>query len=129
MPGYTIPAETRAKKLKKKQVQLIANGDLRLSANQVCWPAQKAMEERLTDQGGREVHNAVERRLHRRAVHVAAQRVPHGRSVQAQARSRDAAEEGEDPRPRAQAWRGTGGTADAREGDHGRVRRRMHGNV
>ena len=49
MPGYTIPAETRAKKLKKKQVQLIANGDLRLSANQVCWPAQKAMEERLTD--------------------------------------------------------------------------------
>jgi len=34
-------------KLKRKQVQLIANGDLRLSANQVCWPAQKAMEDEL----------------------------------------------------------------------------------
>jgi hypothetical protein len=35
-------------KLKKKQIQLIANGDLRLSANQVCWPAQEAMERELT---------------------------------------------------------------------------------
>src|SRR5688572_20250400 len=35
------------RKLKKNQVQLIANGDLRLSANQVCWPAQQAMEEQL----------------------------------------------------------------------------------
>src|SRR5687768_6707425 len=35
------------RKLKRKQVQLIANGDLRLSANQVCWPAQQAMEEQL----------------------------------------------------------------------------------
>ncbi len=34
-------------KLKKKQVQLIASGDLRLSANQVCWPAQKEMEDTL----------------------------------------------------------------------------------
>ena len=31
----------------KRDVQLIASGDLRLSANQVCWPAQKAMEEIL----------------------------------------------------------------------------------
>jgi len=31
----------------KRDVQLIASGDLRLSANQVCWPAQKAMEEEL----------------------------------------------------------------------------------
>ena len=37
------------KKLKKKQVQLIANGDLRLSANQNCWAAQKAMEKKLTE--------------------------------------------------------------------------------
>src|SRR5437762_2747472 len=36
-----------ARKLSKKQIQLIANGDLRLSANQVCWPAQKAMEDQL----------------------------------------------------------------------------------
>ena len=34
--------------LKSKQVQLIASGDLRLSANQVCWPAQKEMEATLT---------------------------------------------------------------------------------
>ena len=34
-------------KLKKNQIQLIASGDLRLSANQVCWPAQRQMEEAL----------------------------------------------------------------------------------
>ncbi len=28
---------------------LISSGDLRLSANQVCWPAQRDMEERLTE--------------------------------------------------------------------------------
>src|SRR6185436_20938 len=32
---------------KKKHVQLIANGDLRLSANQKCWAAQEAMERAL----------------------------------------------------------------------------------
>jgi L-fucose isomerase-like protein len=31
-----------------KQVQLIASGDLRLSANQNCWEAQRRMEEQLT---------------------------------------------------------------------------------
>ena len=31
-------------KLKPKQVQLVASGDLRLSANQKCWPAQQEME-------------------------------------------------------------------------------------
>ena len=36
-----------AKRLKKNQVQLVASGDLRLSANQVCWPAQAAMEQAL----------------------------------------------------------------------------------
>ncbi|MGB7156658.1 MAG: hypothetical protein WBD40_01250 [Tepidisphaeraceae bacterium] len=49
MPGYQLPSEPRPKKLKKKQIQLIANGDLRPSANQVCWPAQQAMEERLAE--------------------------------------------------------------------------------
>ena len=34
-------------KLKQNQVQLIASGDLRLPSNQVCWPAQKAMEDAL----------------------------------------------------------------------------------
>jgi len=32
---------------KSKIVQLVASGDLRLSANQTCWPAQAAMEEGL----------------------------------------------------------------------------------
>ena len=32
----------------KRRVQLVASGDLRLSANQVCWPAQAAMEQALT---------------------------------------------------------------------------------
>src|SRR4051812_17707600 len=31
-----------------KTVYLIANGDLRLSANQTCWPAQEAMEAAVT---------------------------------------------------------------------------------
>ena len=31
-------------KVGKKQILLVASGDLRLSANQVCWPAQNAME-------------------------------------------------------------------------------------
>ena len=30
-----------------RTIQLVASGDLRLSANQTCWPAQKAMEEAL----------------------------------------------------------------------------------
>ena len=33
---------------KLKTVLLVANGDLRNSANEVCWPAQRAMEQRLT---------------------------------------------------------------------------------
>jgi L-fucose isomerase-like protein len=36
------------KKAKAQQVYLLASGDLRLSANQVCWPAQSAMEEALS---------------------------------------------------------------------------------
>lgn len=36
------------RKLKPGQVQLIASGDLRLSANQMCWPAQSEMEDQLS---------------------------------------------------------------------------------
>lgn len=43
-----MKTNTTAPKLKKNQVQLIASGDLRLSANQVCWPAQEQMEATLT---------------------------------------------------------------------------------
>ncbi|MEI6193869.1 MAG: L-fucose/L-arabinose isomerase family protein [Verrucomicrobiota bacterium] len=34
-------------RLKKNHIQLVDSGDLRLSANQVCWPAQAAMERAL----------------------------------------------------------------------------------
>jgi hypothetical protein len=38
----------KPQRLGKKEVYLVASGDLRLSANQKCWPAQKEMEEALT---------------------------------------------------------------------------------
>jgi hypothetical protein len=47
MPGYAIPQMRRPPKLKKRQVQLVANGDLRLDANQKCWPEQTKMEQSL----------------------------------------------------------------------------------
>src|SRR5688500_4352002 len=47
MAGYTVPAIPKSPRLKKRQVQLVANGDLRQSANEKCWPAQAKMEEAL----------------------------------------------------------------------------------
>ncbi len=44
---YTLPETTDRPKLQPKQVQLVANGDLRQSANEVCWQAQKEMEDTL----------------------------------------------------------------------------------
>src|SRR5271155_5372129 len=38
----------KPERLPKKHVYLVASGDLRLSANQKCWPAQKELEEALT---------------------------------------------------------------------------------
>ena len=38
---------SRVKQLKARQVYLLANGDLRLSANQVCWAEQSKMEATL----------------------------------------------------------------------------------
>jgi hypothetical protein len=40
--------EKRIGKPKADEVLLITSGDLRLSANQACWPAQREMEEKLT---------------------------------------------------------------------------------
>ena len=40
--------EKRVTKPKADEVLLITSGDLRLSANQACWPAQREMEEKLT---------------------------------------------------------------------------------
>ena len=47
MAAYQFPTLIKPPKVKKKQVLLVASGDLRLSANQTCWPAQKEMEEAL----------------------------------------------------------------------------------
>ena len=47
MAAYQLPALAKPSKAKKKQVLLVASGDLRPAANQVCWAAQQAMEEAL----------------------------------------------------------------------------------
>jgi len=48
MSGYAIPVLSKSPKMKKRQVLLVANGDLRLTANQKCWPEQAKMEQSLT---------------------------------------------------------------------------------
>jgi hypothetical protein len=48
MAKLKVPTGIQTQKVKPGTVQLIASGDLRLSANQVCWPAQLAMEQELT---------------------------------------------------------------------------------
>jgi hypothetical protein len=49
MADYPVPKPAPPPRLGKRQVQLIANGDLRAGANQVCWPAQAQMEQALTE--------------------------------------------------------------------------------
>ena len=48
MSTYAIPEKVKPPKAGKKQVLLVANGDLRLTANQRCWAAQQEMEAELT---------------------------------------------------------------------------------
>jgi len=45
---YKLPELPQPAKVKKRHALLVANGDLRLSANQNCWPAQQEMEEDLS---------------------------------------------------------------------------------
>lgn len=45
MPKTRISKTARPKPIPRKTALLIASGDLRLSANLACWPAQKAMED------------------------------------------------------------------------------------
>jgi hypothetical protein len=45
--GYILPPVSSRPKLGAKQVYLMANGDLRLSANQNCWAAQHEMEQAI----------------------------------------------------------------------------------
>jgi hypothetical protein len=59
--AYQFPVQMQPPKLKKNQVLLIASGDLRLSANQKCWPAQCEMEvalSRAVADAGRELVRA-----------------------------------------------------------------------
>ena len=47
MATYATPKIEKPKRLKKNQVMLVASGDLRESANRVCWQAQAEMEAAL----------------------------------------------------------------------------------
>jgi hypothetical protein len=47
MADNSIPKPAKPPRLGKRQVQLIASGDLRASANQKCWPEQAKMEASL----------------------------------------------------------------------------------
>ncbi len=48
MSTYALPTLESPKPVAANEVLLIASGDLRLSANKMCWPAQAQMEEQLT---------------------------------------------------------------------------------
>ena len=47
MSNYQIPQLDTPAPVASSEALLIASGDLRLSANQVCWAAQEAMEKQL----------------------------------------------------------------------------------
>jgi len=49
MTAYEIPTVAKPPKAGKRDVLLVANGDLRLSANQNCWAAQQEMETELAN--------------------------------------------------------------------------------
>ena len=49
MIPYIDPSKRSSASIKKKRVWLVANGDLRLSANQNCWAAQEQMEHELAE--------------------------------------------------------------------------------
>ena len=47
MTAYQVPQIKEPQKIKENEAILITNGDLRLSANQVCWEAQNNMNQAL----------------------------------------------------------------------------------
>lgn len=49
MSTYALPTLERPKAVAGNEVLLVASGDLRQSANKVCWPAQARMEKQLTE--------------------------------------------------------------------------------
>ncbi|MGO9316706.1 MAG: fucose isomerase [Terracidiphilus sp.] len=48
MAAYAIPKVVSPKPVAPNEVLLVASGDLRQSANEVCWPAQAGLEKMLT---------------------------------------------------------------------------------
>src|SRR5690554_672052 len=54
MFSYVLPQITEPAPIGEAEAILVASGDLRLSANQKCWPAQEAMEKRLVEAFARE---------------------------------------------------------------------------
>ena len=48
MSSYVLPVVSTPAPIKGNEVLLVASGDLRQSANKVCWPAQADMEQKLT---------------------------------------------------------------------------------
>jgi hypothetical protein len=59
MSNISLPQPIEFPRLERRQVQLLASGDLRLSANQRCWPAQRDLERALTAAIEAEGHSVV----------------------------------------------------------------------
>lgn len=49
MANYSLPVISEPTAPAANEIILVSSGDLRLSANQVCWPAQADMEARIAD--------------------------------------------------------------------------------
>ena len=47
MSPYSVPEVKHPKAVHRKEVLLVSSGDLRQSANKVCWPAQAAAEKKI----------------------------------------------------------------------------------
>lgn len=54
MASYAMPALEEPAPVAAGEILLVANGDLRQSANKVCWPAQAEVEKKLTEAFRRE---------------------------------------------------------------------------
>src|ERR1700677_3735862 len=48
MPAFDLPELVKTSRVKRRQVLLVANGDLRAAANRNCWASQAEMEAALT---------------------------------------------------------------------------------
>ena len=68
MTTYQVPETAPTLTASPNEVFLVASGDLRLSANQTCWPAQADMENQITaafDAEGITVKRAHPGQMHR----------------------------------------------------------------